>query len=84
MLMGSLKGPKPSVKEVLSGKLLLTFMIFFIPTATIIKTGINLKKLFDMVIIPFLVGLKSRAYAAIFVFCFGVIPPIPILGRSLL
>ena len=36
------------------------------------------------VIIPFLVGLKSRAYATICIFCLGVIPPIPILGRSLL
>ncbi len=36
------------------------------------------------VIVPFLVGFKSRDYATFFIFCFGVIPPIPILGRSLL
>ena len=36
------------------------------------------------VIIPFLVGLQSRAYAACFSFMAGVIPPMPMLGRSLL
>ncbi len=33
---------------------------------------------------PFLTGLGSRIHAAIFSFCAGVMPPIPILGRSLL
>ena len=36
------------------------------------------------VIIPFLVGLQSRAYAACFSFMAGVMPPIPMFGRSLL
>lgn len=36
------------------------------------------------VILPFLGGLKSRGYAAILSFWAGVIPPIPMLGRSLL
>ena len=33
---------------------------------------------------PFITGLCSRIHAAIFSFCAGVIPPISILGRSLL
>ena len=37
-----------------------------------------------MVIPPFLTGLRSRIHAAIFSFCAGVTPPMPILGRSLL
>jgi DNA-binding transcriptional MerR regulator len=36
------------------------------------------------VIPPFLTGLRSRNHAAIFSFCAGVMPPMPILGRSLL
>ena len=36
------------------------------------------------VISPFVVVLKSRAYAARFSFMAGVIPPMPIWGRSLL
>ena len=36
------------------------------------------------VIPPFLTGCGCRTYAAIFSFCAGVIPPIPIFGRSLL
>jgi hypothetical protein len=36
------------------------------------------------VIPPFLTGLRSRNHAAIFSFCAGVMPPKPILGRSLL
>jgi hypothetical protein len=36
------------------------------------------------VIPPFLTGLRSRIHAAIFSFCAGVTPPMPILGRSLL
>lgn len=35
-----------------------------------------------MVIPPFLTGLFSRIHAAIFIFCAGVMPPMPILGRS--
>jgi hypothetical protein len=34
------------------------------------------------VILPFLRGLKSRGYAAIVSFCIGVMPPMPMLGRS--
>jgi len=36
------------------------------------------------VIIPFLMGYGRRTYAAILSFWAGVIPPMPILGRSLL
>ena len=36
------------------------------------------------VIPPFLTGFGSRIHAAIFSFCAGVIPPMPILGLSLL
>lgn len=36
------------------------------------------------VLLPFLTGFCSRTYAAIFIFGIGVIPPIPILGLSLL
>lgn len=38
----------------------------------------------DEVIPPFFTGLRSRIHAAIFSFCAGVMPPMPILGRSLL
>ena len=37
-----------------------------------------------LVLLPFLITLKSRGYAAILSFCLGVMPPMPILGRSLL
>ncbi len=36
------------------------------------------------VIPPFLVGWISRIYAALFSFWAGVMPPMPMLGRSLL
>lgn len=36
------------------------------------------------VIPPFLTGCIRRTYAAIFSFCAGVMPPMPIFGRSLL
>ena len=36
------------------------------------------------VIPPFLAGHIGRIHAAIFSFCAGVMPPMPILGRSLL
>ena len=38
----------------------------------------------DPVIPPFLTGLFGRIYAAIANFWAGVMPPMPILGRSLL
>ncbi len=38
----------------------------------------------DWVIPPFLTGCIRRTYAAIFSFCAGVMPPIPMFGRSLL
>jgi hypothetical protein len=34
------------------------------------------------VIPPFLAGFRSRAQAAMASFCFGVIPPMPMFGRS--
>lgn len=37
-----------------------------------------------LVISPFLTGCIRRIYAAIFSFCAGVMPPMPMLGRSLL
>ena len=37
-----------------------------------------------MVIPPFLMGLSRRIYAAVFSFMAGVMPPIAMLGRSLL
>ena len=37
-----------------------------------------------LVIPPFLTGFAGRIYAANFSFCAGVMPPIPMLGRSLL
>ena len=45
-----------------------------------------LSRLFNVaaVIIPFLAAFKSRAYAACFSFIAGVIPPMPVFGRSLL
>jgi hypothetical protein len=39
---------------------------------------------FAVVIPPFLMGLFGRIHAASFSFCAGVIPPMPIFGRSLL
>ena len=39
---------------------------------------------FALVIPPFLMGLSRRIYAAVFSFMAGVIPPMPMLGRSLL
>ena len=38
----------------------------------------------DAVIRPFLMGLSRRTQAAVFSFIAGVMPPIPMLGRSLL
>lgn len=37
-----------------------------------------------VVIVPFLTGCSRRTYAAIFSFCAGVIPPMPMFGQSLL
>lgn len=36
------------------------------------------------VIFPFLTGCVRRIHAAIFSFCAGVMPPMPMFGRSLL
>ena len=41
-------------------------------------------ELADLVIPPFLTGRFGRIYAACLSFCAGVIPPIPMFGRSLL
>ena len=41
-------------------------------------------KLLGWVISPFLTGCVHRTYAAIFNFMAGVMPPMPMLGRSLL
>ena len=46
--------------------------------------AVVLDKREEGVIPPFLTGLCSRIHAAIFSFCAGVMPPILILGRSLL
>ena len=40
--------------------------------------------LLEGVIPPFITGLKSRYQATMANFCLGVMPPSPILGRSLL
>ena len=37
-----------------------------------------------MVILPFIMGFRRIIHAAVFNFMAGVIPPMPILGRSLL
>ena len=50
----------------------------FLQKATKLKSGAL------MVIPPFLTGWIRRTYAAIFSFCAGVMPPMPIFGRSLL
>jgi hypothetical protein len=42
------------------------------------------KTLHDEVLPPFLTGCICRSYAAIFSFIAGVMPPMPMLGRSLL
>ena len=44
----------------------------------------SVKLVTTMVIPPFLTGHIGRFHAAIFSFCAGVMPPMPILGRSLL
>jgi hypothetical protein len=48
--------------------------------------GYEIRHFFDDlgVIPPFLTGCIRRIYAAIFSFCAGVMPPMPMLGRSLL
>jgi hypothetical protein len=48
-------------------------------TAAMVGLGIG-----ALVIPPFLVGCIRRTYAAIFSFMAGVMPPMPIFGRSLL
>ena len=42
------------------------------------------KRAKGLVIPPFITGLKSRYQATMANFCLGVMPPSPILGRSLL
>jgi len=44
----------------------------------------NHQRYHERVVPPFLTGCGCRTYAAIFSFCAGVIPPMPIFGRSLL
>lgn len=46
------------------------------------REGYDFERL--MVIPPFLTGCICRTYAAIFSFMAGVMPPMPMLGRSLL
>jgi hypothetical protein len=48
------------------------------------KADIQKAHQYGLVILPFLMGSNCRIYAAILSFCIGVIPPMPILGRSLL
>ena len=55
-----------------------------IPAFSIGRTQELLYEIEDMVIPPFITGLKSRHQATMANFCLGVIPPSPILGRSLL
>ena len=43
-----------------------------------------LRRLDGLVIPPFLTGCVRRTYAAIFSFWAGVMPPMPMFGRSLL
>ncbi len=51
-----------------------------------LTSGLTRKQVADdlgvAVIPPFLRGFGRRIYAAIFSFCAGVIPPLPMLGRS--
>ena len=44
----------------------------------------EMKRTQGWVILPFLAATESRAYAARFSFMAGVMPPMPMLGRSLL
>ena len=46
--------------------------------------GAQAEAVTHMVIPPFLTGFARRIYAANFSFCAGVMPPMPMLGRSLL
>ena len=52
--------------------------VIFFPEAAVSADG-N-----DPVILPFLTGRGRRTYAAIFSFIAGVMPPMPMFGRSLL
>jgi hypothetical protein len=53
-----------------------------------VKNGLSTKKAYggagDLVIPPFLTGCIRRTYAAFFSFWVGVMPPMPMFGRSLL
>ena len=55
------------------------FRAFNINTSFIVRTERS-----PLVIPPFLAGCGCRTYAAIFSFMAGVMPPMPIFGRSLL
>lgn len=56
----------------------------FLPDSYGYRPGKSALDAVGVVIPPFLTGLRSRIHAAIFSFCAGVMPPMPILGRSLL
>lgn len=52
-----------------------------LPTSSFFKTGYGRD---EAVIPPFLMGLSRRIHAAVLSFIAGVMPPMPMLGRSLL
>jgi len=54
------------------------------PLTERIEAEIMASALLHWVIPPFLTGRFSRIQAAFLSFCIGVIPPMPMLGRSLL
>jgi hypothetical protein len=60
-----------------------TLVVGFSPTETVTAVA-ETDTIHLAVIPPFLTGLGRRIHAARFSFWAGVIPPIPILGRSLL
>ena len=58
--------------------------VFWVLKPTYLIVCVAMGVVVYLVIPPFLTGLCSRIHAAIFNFCAGVMPPMPILGRSLL
>ena len=54
------------------------------PNGLFIQGTVKLNRNRARVIPPFLMGLSRRIYAAVFSFMAGVMPPIAMLGRSLL
>jgi hypothetical protein len=58
-----------------------TFPACIDPSVHIVYAVIELG---EVAIPPFLTGCIRRTYAAIFSFCAGVMPPMPMFGRSLL